>query len=354
VRNSAPVKIANEITATPSLLENAWLRVRLDAKGAITSVVDKVTGREFAAGHCNALRLYKDVPSRADAWDIDSMYKQQSVPLDAAADISVVAAGPLEGVIRVTRSIARSTLTQEIALRADSRRIDFRTVVDWRESHRLLKVNFPVNVHANDAIHGIQFGHLRRPTHASRQFDADRFEVSNHKWTALAEEGCGAAVLNDCKYGVNVEGNTINLTLLRSPLMPDMTADKGVQEFTYALYVWSGALADSGIVRQAYDLNVPVTAARGNGGTRSLFSLDAPNVVIETVKPAEDGSRDVVVRVYEAMRTRTTCTLATALSVKTAEETNMLEADGKRIGCRGGRIALAFRPFEIKTLRLKL
>ncbi|NLF39009.1 alpha-mannosidase, partial [bacterium] len=249
VRNGAPVKIANEITATPSLLENAWLRVRLDAKGAITSVVDKVTGREFAAGHCNALCMYKDVPSAFDAWDVDSMYKQQPVPLDAAADISVVAAGPLEGVIRVTRSIAHSTLTQDIVLRADSRRIDFRTVVDWRESHRLLKVNFPVNIHANDAIHEIQFGHLRRPTHASRQFDADRFEVSNHKWTALAEEGCGAAVLNDCKYGVNVEGSSINLTLLRSPLMPDMTADKGVQEFTYALYVWSGALADSGIVR---------------------------------------------------------------------------------------------------------
>ena len=96
----------------------------------------------------------------------------------------------------------------------------------------MLKVAFPVEIHANEAIHEIQFGHIYRPNHMSRPYDANRFEVCNQKWTALAEEGRGAAVLNDCKYGVSVEKNSINLTLLRSSLAPDMTADKGRQEFT--------------------------------------------------------------------------------------------------------------------------
>ena len=113
------------------------------------------------------------------------------------------------------RKLHDSELTQEVRLYAGSRRIDFATRVEWREKHKLLKVNFPVNVHADEALHEIQFGHLRRPTHASRPFDADRFEVSNHKWSALVEENRGVALLNDCKYGLNVEGNSHDMFLWR-------------------------------------------------------------------------------------------------------------------------------------------
>jgi alpha-mannosidase len=256
--------------------------------------------------------------------------------------------------LRVTRKLHQSTLTQEISLRRDSRRLDFQTVIDWQESHKLLKVNFPVTIHANEAIHEIQFGHIRRPNHQSRPFDADRFEVANHKWTALAEENRGCAVLNDCKYGVNVAGNSINLTLLKSPLAPDMTADKGRQEFTYAFYAWNGSLADSAVVREAYDLNCPVMTAPGAAGERSLFSVDAPNVVIETVKPAEDGSADVVVRLFESKRMATRCALSTSLPASGAVQTDMLESVQGELPFDNGQISLEFRPFEVKTVRLRI
>jgi len=231
--------------------------------------------------------------------------------------------------------------------------VDFRTIVDWRESHKLLKVAFPVRFHANEAIHEIQFGHIRRPNHRSRPFDADRFETPQHRWTALAEEKGGFAVLNDCKYGVSVLGNCIRLTLLKSALAPDMEADKGRQEFTYSIFAWTGAFADSGVVREGYDLNVSALAVPGAAGEKSLFSLDAPNVVIETVKPAEDGSPDVVVRLVESMRTATRCVLSTALPVREAWETDMLETPLRPLPCRIGKLSLEFRAFEIKTLRLK-
>ena len=89
-------------------------------------------------------------------------------------------------------------------------------MIDWQESHKLLKVNFPVNVYNTEALHEIQFGHIHRPTHASRPFDADRYEVCNHRWSALVESGRGFAVLNDCKYGLDATGNSLNLTLLKS------------------------------------------------------------------------------------------------------------------------------------------
>ena len=178
--------------------------------------------------------------------------------------------------------------------------------------------------------------------------------MCNHKWSALAEENRGAAVLNDCKYGLSVTGNSINLTLLKSAMAPDMTADKGLQTVTYALYSWNGSLADSGVVREAYELNVPVLVMPGDGGKGSLFSLDAANVVIEAVKPAEDGSPDVIVRLYEAKRCATRCPLSTALPVTVATQTNMMEEESSVLELKAGKVTLDFRPFEVKTVRLHM
>jgi alpha-mannosidase len=346
------------LQVTERLLENDVLRITFDGLGQITSIWDKEAQRDWAAGPCNSFRMYKDVPIRFDAWDIESMYELTPVELDDPATIEVVDAGPLVATLRVTRRLHDSTMTQEISLRSNRRgggsRVDFHTVIDWQERHKLLKVSFPVTVHADEAVHEIQFGHIHRPTHKSRPFDADRFEVANQKWTALVEENRGCAVLNDCKYGVNVSSNTINLTLLKSPLAPDMTADRGRQEFAYAFYAWNGSFFESPVVQEAYELNVPVTIAPGAVGETSLFALDAPNVVIEAVKLAEDGSRDIVVRLYECKRTATRCTLSTSLLVTGAAETDMLENERQALPCEGGRIPLEFRPFEIKTIRLKL
>jgi len=341
-------------TASDHTLENDQLRVTLNSKGEIESVFDKEADREIAAGACNSFRMFKDVPSRFDAWDIDSMYAVQQVDLPGEARLEILAEGPLVATIRVTRMLNDSPMTQDISIRRGARRIDFSTTIDWRERHKLLKVAFPVAFHANEAIHEIQFGHIRRPNHRSRQFDADRFEVCNHKWTALAELRGGAAVINDCKYGCNVLGNQINLTVLRAPLAPDSQADRGDQQFTYGFYCWTGDFAGSGIVREAYDLNCPVSVRPGQAGTKSVLSVDASNIVIEAVKPAEDGSGDLIVRLYEAMCMRTRCALDASVPAERAEITDMLENPVDVCEISGGRIRLDFRPFEIKTIRLKL
>ncbi len=341
-------------TATSSTLENEHLRVSFDSTGAIESIFDKDAGRELAAGPCNSFRMYKDVPSAFDAWDIDSMYESTPIELREPATIEIVSEGPLVASVRISRKLHNSVLAQEISLRRGSRQVEFHTMIDWQERHKLLKVAFPVTIHAHEAIHEIQFGHIRRPNHRSRQFDADRFEVCNHKWTALAEEGRGCAVLNDSKYGVSVSGNTISLTLLKSALAPDMAADQGAHEFSYAFYAWNGSLAESRVVREAYELNCPVATASGAAVERSLFSVDAPNVIIETVKPAEDRSDDVIVRLYEAKRMTTRCTLTLSLPVISAAQTDMLENVEGELTSEGGTIALEFRPFEVKTVRVRV
>ena len=342
------------VEADTNRLENNLIRVEFDGSGRITSIIDKQTGRQFAGGLGNEFKMFKDTPSQFDAWDIDSMYELQPIHLDLSADIDVIAAGPLFATLRVKRKLNNSVMVQDIRLRAGSWRVDFHTVIDWQEQHKLLKVGFDTNIHANEAIHEIQFGHLARPNHRSRPFDANRYEVANHHWSALAEARRGAAVLNDCKYAVNCLGGTINLTLLRAPMAPDDLCDRGRQEFTYAFCVWDDAsLADSGVVREGYELNTPPTVVAGAGGSRSLLSVDADNIIIETVKPAEDGSGDVIVRLYESMRSATRCTLATTLPAASAVETDMLENNPTPLNLADGRIPLEFRAFEVKTVRLK-
>ncbi|HEY3379689.1 MAG TPA: glycoside hydrolase family 38 C-terminal domain-containing protein [Armatimonadota bacterium] len=350
---ATPAPVASVFTVHDRLLENDLLRVTFNDLGEITGIYDKTADLELAAGPCNSFKMYKDVPSAFDAWDLEQTYACNPVALPEAATITVVADGPLVSTLRVSRQLHHSTMTQDISLRRGSRRVEFATTVDWHERHKLLKVAFPVNVYANEALHEIQFGHLARPNHYSRPYDADRFEVSNQKWTALVEGNRGCAVLNDCKYGVNVLGNSINLTLLRAPLAPDMTADQCVHQFTYAFYAWNGCLVESDLVREGYELNIPVMSVSGAAGARSLFSVDARNVVIDTVKPAEDGSGDIVLRLYETMRTTTRCTLTTTLPVTAVHETDMLEEHGVPLPLANGALALTFRPFEIKTVRLR-
>lgn len=347
-----PVENGINVRAGKYFLENEFLRVTFNEKGQICSIIDRQTGFETVKGLCNDFRMYRDITSNYDAWDIDSMYEKAPVPLDNNAEIEVLYQGRLQAAIRVRRKLNNSEMTQEITLRSNSRRVDFKTTIDWREDHKLLKVNFPTNIHTNEALHEIQFGYVKRPNHRSRQYDADRFEVCNHKWTAVAEARRGFAILNDCKYGVNVSGGSINLTLLKSPLVPDMTADRGIHEFTYSFYLWNGSFEDSDVIREAYNLNTPVSSADGDAGEMRLFSVDRKDVIIETVKLAEDRSGDVILRLYQSTGATTACSLHTALPVEKAWETNMLEETEKEIEVDNRFIRLVFRPFEVKTLRL--
>jgi len=338
------------------ILENDLIRATFNASGELASLWDKESSCEWMAAPGNVFLMYKDVPRAWDAWDIDSNYTSMPVALSHEARVEIVARGPLFACLRVTRQIHNSEMRQEVRLQRGSRRLDFVTTILWKEKHKLLKVAFPLAVHAEEALHEIQFGHVRRPNHASRKYDADRFEVPQQRWTALVEEGRGAAVLNDCKYGVNVTGNRIQLTLLKAAIAPDPHADEGMQAFTYSLTTWNGPFFDCAVVREAYELNAPLTVMVGapEAPEASLFLVDASNVFIDTVKPAEDGSGDVIVRMYEAKRTWTRCRLHVALPVRQMFEADMLENRVRELDVREGQVLLEVRPFQILTLRIKV
>lgn len=334
------------------VLENSRVRATVDARGEVVSFVLKESGREYAAQPMNRFRLYKDVPRLFDAWDIDSNYILQEVK--AATEVSVEKVGEgLEGVVKVSGRISESGFTQYIRLAADSRRLAFETEVDWKELHRLLKVSFPVDVYAENGINEMQFGYVERPAHRSRLYDKDRFEVCNHRYSALCDGSHGAAVLNDCKYGISMNGNALELTLLRAAACPEMRADNGQHSFTYAFTAWEGTLADSDVVRQGYELNVKPVVSKGAVDRFSAVTVDKTNVILDTMKPAEDGSGDIVLRLYEAKKAAAKAEVSLQFGAAKAYLCDMLENVIEEVPVTDGKIVLPFRAFEIKTVRVK-
>ena len=340
------------LTDNGAVIENAFVRAELNSNGEIISFIDKSTGREFSAGTMNRFLAYKDVPRTFDAWDIDSNYILQPVAMEDPVEITVKEAGGLRAVLHISRRIMNSVLEQDIELVTDSRRIDFKTKIDWHELHRLLKVSFPVNVNSSEGINEIQFGYMMRPTHRSRLYDSDRFEVCNQRYSALCDQHHGAAILNDCKYGISMNGNAMELTLLRAAASPEMRADNGEHTFTYAFTVWEGSFYESPVTEQAYALNVPVQVVHGSCPSFSAFRTDARNVFIDTIKPAEDGSGDIILRLYESKKADTVCSLHIDIPAEKVWLCDMLENQIEQLNMEDGQVKLQFGTFEVKTLRI--
>ena len=330
-------------------LRNDHLTCLIDGEGCLVSVKTSAGDREFLAGAGNRFLMFKDVNTCYDAWELGSMYEQLPVALEPPTRIMAFDY-EMGAAVLVERNLHNSKMVQLIVLGHDAKRLDFSTRVDWQERHKLLKVAFPVNVYAKEAIHEVQFGYVKRPTHRSYQTDRDRYEVCNHRYTALADGAAGAAVLNDCKYGVNVVDNEIRLTLLKSAMMPDMHADRGIQEFTYSFYPFEGAFADSDVLHEAAELNEPPVFGGACTGTEPIFLPDQRNIIVDTIKPADTAGNALLVRAYEAMGKQTDCAFTAHPGVQSVAETDMLEENLQSVDIR----KVHFGAFEIKTFLLYL
>lgn len=345
--------VVQEVESGPGWLDNAILRVTYDDQGVLTSVWDHEADREVLAdGELgNLFQLHEDHPKAFDAWDVDRDYLDQVVDLLGPA--SPEAVGP--GRVRFTKSFGSSTIRQEMRLAPGSRRIEFHTEVDWQERHRFLKVAFPVAIRSAVARYEIQHGYVDRPTHANTSWDAARFEVCGHRWAELGEAGYGVALLNDCKYGYDVRGHTMRLSLLRGPGYPDPDADRGEHRFAYALYPHRGDLREGRVVEEAESFNLPITVRPGRVATAGrIVEVDRAGVSIEAVKGADLSSgpvRATVVRICEVHGSRGPVTVTLHRPFRRVERTDLLERPRETLPHQGSSVRLRLRPFELVTLK---
>lgn len=352
--SSEPAPVPYAVAATTESLESSEWRIGLNDNGNLTSVVSKADGQEYLAaeGLANVFQLLDDRPLFWSAWDVDPFAFETAEDLLEADSIRVVESGPVRAAVEVVRYFGKSRITQRISL-GPTPGIRFDTEVDWHEENKMLKVAFPVAINAAKATYEIQYGHVERQTHYNTSWDQARFEVCAQKWVDLSEGSRGVALLNDCKYGHDIHDSVIRLSLLRSPKAPDPECDMGLHRFTYVLLPHHGSLREAGVVHHAYALNSPMRWGLGGSPLGKLVDVSSPDLVVESVKQAEDGD-GVIVRLYECHNTRGEANLSLTGPIRSAVRCNLEERGTEKLEVVDDTVRIQYRPFEIITVRLKM
>lgn len=349
---------ASAVKACEKGFDTPFFKGAFNEMGEIVSLFDKENEREVAKNGqaLNKLVHYENRPHNYDAWDINIYYGERSWDMDALTLTEVVSQGPVVSIVRHTYKTSMSEITQDVIFYNDLKRIDFKTHVDWKEPHSLLKAHFPVDVFYNDAQFDIQYGNVKRATHKNTSWDVARFEVCAHKWADVSEPGFGVAIMNDCKYGYGVDENGISLSLVKSATDPDPTADQEEHDFTYSIYPHAGDWREANVPKAAYEFNIPVESKNASGGENkcvapTFATVDQENVIIETVKGALHGE-GAILRMYECFGKRTNVTLTVPAPFKKAVFTSLMEDDETEAHFENNTLKLQMKPYEIVSIRL--
>ncbi|MDD2375359.1 MAG: glycoside hydrolase family 38 C-terminal domain-containing protein [Eubacteriales bacterium] len=374
------VVVADHITKASKIIEGGafagvddlvcvttpFYEVRFDDLGFISSLIDRRVQRELCHGlPLNTFVAAEDVPAAWDGWDIDADCLLKLQPDARLISRGVVSLGCVELRIRSVYEVcSASRIEQDLIFYADSPLITFDTRLRWRDKHRLLKTAFETTIKSRYARCETQFGNIVRPTTRNNSFEQAMFEVCNHKYTDLSEPSYGVSLFNDCKYGIGIDGGNMTLTLAKGGLRPDERGDVGDYRFKYGLLPHIGGFSAENVVLPAYAFNYqPIMVMVRNEvlpnnaslhktalpiNSRSFASADNDNIIIETIKPCEDSDKAYILRLYECEGTAANTKLSFLIEPKKISVCNMLEEI-----ITSAPENLAFRPFEIKTLRVE-
>eukprot|EP01102_Stenamoeba_stenopodia_P009334 TRINITY_DN2753_c0_g1_i1.p1 TRINITY_DN2753_c0_g1~~TRINITY_DN2753_c0_g1_i1.p1 ORF type:complete len:910 (-),score=210.70 TRINITY_DN2753_c0_g1_i1:94-2823(-) len=351
------------------ILENKLVCCRFNQQGILVSMFDKEHQREVIqsqgmARGANEMILYDDVPFFWDAWDVLVFHLEKKIVVESKRKIQILETGPLRATIQIEFALSdKSSIKQIVSLTSLSKSLSFDCEVDWHETHKFLKVLFPLNVRNDTANYEIQYGYVKRPTHMNTSWDVARFEVCGHRFADLSEYDYGVSILNDCKYGYSCFGSVMSLSLLRSPKQPDDNADMHKHFFKYAIYPHSNSFPTPEVVRQSHSYNSPLRTKSINTtdiSPLSYFTVDKPNVIIDSVKLSEDSKTSIVIRLYEALGGRGRVTLTSnVFRFSSVARCNILEDDLKEetssLQINSDKsVTFEITPFKIVTLKLNV
>ena len=337
------------------------MKVVVDANtGCITSLFDKRSKFEtLAKGACgNQLQTFMDKPKDYDAWNIDPGTLDHFTAIDKADSVKLVEHGPMRSVIRVTRTWQSSKFVQDITLYAGMDTVDIVNDIDWHETHVLLKAAFPLAASSAKASYEIPYGSIERPTTRNNSWEKARFEVPALRWADLGDSQHGFSLLNESKYGYDAADNVLRLSLLRSPTSPDPDADRGRQQFSYALYPHGGTWKQALTERRGYEYNYKLNAVQvePHAGAlpveHSFLSVAPENVVLTAVKKAEDEN-GLIFHVFEWAGKTSDLTFAVPPGATAATETNLMEKSvGSGLAVTGDKVTVPIKPYEILSIRV--
>jgi alpha-mannosidase len=341
-----PAKSIVQPNCSHNTIENDLIKLTFDRSGDIVSLITKQDNIEHSKVFLNRLNVYKDKRMHYNAWDISIDYTKKAPRQFKLVSYTTELDGPR--VIRTnTYKYNRSSLIQKVILTTGVPYVEFETLVNWQETHKMLRAEFRPMTYSDKVRCDIQMGNIKRSTKDETKQEKAQFEICAHKWVDLEDGEYGISLINDCKYGHRVKEGLISLNLLRSPVYPDPCADRGEQCFRYALYPYKGKFEDNNTQEYAYAFNNPIIISKGLEYPAFAVS-DKKNIVIETIKKTRDNM-GTLLRIYENQGKATTAKITCSQSYVECHEANMLEECIKKADLS----ALSFTPFEIKTIIIK-
>ncbi len=369
LRKQKAASVQSNLSITSSTLANEDFVVKINpTTGWVSSIVDKRTNRELLTGEGNRLQLLEDKPREYDAWNIGLTgveYPSKFVKAE------IVEQGPLRVVLRLYRTYLKpgvkkdfptedfpsSFFTQDIILYKNSDKIDFKTDVDWWESHTMLKVAFPLAVQDTIATYEIPFGTIERSTQMRNSWEKAKVEVPALRWVDLSQSDYGVSLVNNSKYGFDIKGSLIRMSLLRSPKSPDPTADMGKHSTEYALYPHQGRWQTAQTVHRGYEFNNQLIAVatgvhKGKlGETHSFVQLEPANLILRTVKKCE-GENAWMFQWYDVDGKQTEATLTLPQNPKKTVTSNIMEEDGTAVESAGNQVHLRTKPHSVVNVKV--
>ncbi len=356
---STPVEnLGTTATFEAEQIETDFYTITLGSKGEITSLFDKEADRAVLQGAGNLFQVFEDDPGHTfSGWDIAYHFEEYTYPVTLTKSWTLESNGPVLASFSAEWKVLNSTICQEMILFKESRRIDFHTKVDWRDSRKLLKTAFALNIRTRRAVYDLPFGNIDRPTHRNTSWDQAKFEVCGHKWADMSENHYGVTLMNDCKYGYDALENVLRLSLLRSPVRPDSGSDLGEHEFSYSLLPHKGNWAQASVDRRAYEFNIPLLSTAITEDAEDLpvsFSLvegESHGVIVEALKQAEDGD-GLILRSFENHGSQCKGQYTLGKKVSRIVETDLLEENPLHVSGKADSFTACHTPYEIKTHRL--
>jgi alpha-mannosidase len=396
---SGTLPAANETDG--SILENQFARFVVDRKtGNLSSIFEKKTDHELLGEYTttsrvipempaarrepfeqstlipesagiqgNILQLHGDYPKDFDAWEIGLTGRLDE--MSTVTKISPMQSGAVYSEITVSRAYGKSTIQQTYRLYRALPYLEVLNAIDWHERHVMLKAAFPLSVTNKWANYEIPFAAINRPAIRTAPEEIGKYEHSGIQWGNMddASGAAGLAILTMDKYGFDAKDNVLRLSLLRGPDSPNINADRfqpktdeGFHSFSYAVYPHPGTWQSADVVRQGYEFNhtpVPLTGLNPSAGSESFLQVQPSNVIVASVKKAEDDN-SLILRVYEAEGAeKTTARITLPWKPKTVNSADLMENTDSDVAkqqdsaaVNGREIQFPLGKFQIATYKI--
>ena len=292
-------------------MENKYMSVEFDSQtGFIKSLVDKNTGVDYADENFLAIPTVIE-DSKTDTW-AHNVFKFHDVKgLMELQSIERVESGALRSVIRTKHKYNDSYLTQEFILAKNQKTLRVDCKAMWQEQFTLLKFAFPTGGNEAISTYEIPCGFIKRPCNGEEEPALNWADLTVTK----GGKRVGLSIMSDSKYSYDCPGAELRLTALRNVIFADHYSDRpaadfnftdeGLNRFSYGIYLHDGEADGSDVVKEAHLFNnnivaVPESYHKGELSQKDAFiytNLD--NVQITAFKRCEDGSGDLIIRLYE-------------------------------------------------------